>query len=139
HYLRLAIWPHPLILDYAWPIANPLSSVAPWMIVMVALVSLTAFALIRRMWVGFWAAWFFVILAPTSSIMPVADVAFEHRMYLPLAAIVVMAVLGGHDLASALGRRLRLPGTAVGWGEAGAVAVVVAVLGFTTARRNDDY
>ena len=29
HYLRLALWPHPLVFDYAWPIADPLSSVVP--------------------------------------------------------------------------------------------------------------
>jgi len=139
HYLRLAIWPHPLILDYAWPIASPLSSVVPSVIVMVALVSLTVFALVRRMWVGFWGAWFFVILAPTSSIMPVADVAFEHRMYLPLAAIIVMAVIGGHNLANAPGGRLRISQTALAWMEAGVVVALVTVLGCTTALRNDDY
>ena len=31
---------------------------------------------------------FFLILAPTSSFLPIADPIFEHRMYLPLAAIL---------------------------------------------------
>ena len=46
-------------------------------------------ALVKRPAWGFLGAWFFVILAPTSSIMPIQDVAFEHRMYLSLAAMVV--------------------------------------------------
>ncbi|MEL6897136.1 MAG: hypothetical protein AAFP90_13605, partial [Planctomycetota bacterium] len=31
---------------------------------------------------------FFFILAPTSSLVPIADLAFEHRMYLPLTLVV---------------------------------------------------
>src|SRR6185369_12028376 len=42
---------------------------------------------------GFLGAWFFVTLAPTSSIVPIAtEVGAERRMYLPLAALVVMAI-----------------------------------------------
>ena len=53
---------------------------------------------------GFAGAWFFVILAPTSSVVPiVTEVAAEHRMYLPLAAVIVVAVLG----VDALLRRVR--------------------------------
>ncbi len=81
HYLRLALWPDLLIFDYAWPIAEPLSSVLPSAVVVSALLGGTVLALIRWPWVGFWGAWFFLILAPTSSIMPIADVAFEHRRY----------------------------------------------------------
>jgi hypothetical protein len=46
----------------------------------------------RAMW-GFLGAWFFLNLAPTSSVVPIADAAFEHRMYLPLAAIIVGVVM----------------------------------------------
>ncbi len=33
-------------------------------------------------------------LAPTSSIVPIVDLAFEHRMYLPLAAVVTLVCFG---------------------------------------------
>jgi tetratricopeptide (TPR) repeat protein len=33
--------------------------------------------------------WFFVTLSPTSSIMPINDVIFEHRLYLPLAGVAI--------------------------------------------------
>ena len=33
--------------------------------------------------IGFLGVWLFVILAPTSSFVPIKDAAFEHRMYLP--------------------------------------------------------
>ena len=139
HYLRLAAWPNPLVFDYAWPIAKPLSSVVPSAAVVLALLAGTVLALRQRGWVGFWGAWFFLVLAPTSSIMPIADVAFEHRMYLPLAAVVAVVVIGGHDLLERLGRRLRASGNLRGWVEAGLAVAAVAVLGNETVRRNEDY
>jgi Flp pilus assembly protein TadD len=43
---------------------------------------------------GFLGAWFFITLAPASSVMPIAtEVGAERRMYLPLLSIVVLAVL----------------------------------------------
>src|SRR5262249_45584014 len=51
----------------------------------------------------------FLILAPTSSVLPIADLAFEHRMYLPLAAVVVVAVVGGYLLLEALFARHGTP------------------------------
>jgi protein O-mannosyl-transferase len=109
HYLRLAIWPAPLVFDCAWPIAEPGSSVMPSAVIVLALGAATILALLKRAWVGFWGAWFFLILAPTSSIMPIADVAFEHRMYLSLAAVVVVAVVGAHDALGLLARRIGAP------------------------------
>ena len=55
----------------------------------------TLVALWRWPKVGFLGAWFFAILAPTSSIIPVATQTIaEHRMYLPLAAVVTGLVVG---------------------------------------------
>jgi len=99
----------------------------------------TAVALYRRWWTGFWGAWFFLVLAPTSSVLPIADVAFEHRMYLPLAAVVAVAVIGGCDVLRALSRRLAVPTRMVGWLGLGLVAAVSLGLGMATVRRNDDY
>jgi hypothetical protein len=52
-------------------------------------------AAIRR-WplAGFLGVWFFVTLAPTSSFVPIAtEVGAERRMYLPLLAVVALAVV----------------------------------------------
>jgi Tfp pilus assembly protein PilF len=125
HYLRLAFWPDPLCLDYGWPIARTATEVWPGLIVVCALLAATMWAWRRKPALGFLGAWFFIILAPTSSFIPIADPAFEHRMYLPLAAIVVLVVMG---LYSLVGRRTV------------AVAMVLAiVLGTLTWRRNLDY
>jgi tetratricopeptide (TPR) repeat protein len=54
----------------------------------------TVVAVIRRWPVGFLGAGFFLILAPSSSFLPLKDLAFEHRMYLPLAAVIAAVVIG---------------------------------------------
>src|SRR5207249_3602726 len=71
---------------------------------------------------------------PTSSIAPTADVAFEHRMYLPLAAVVAVAVIGGFELT----RRLFAPA----WQAASQgtlLLLAAAALGFATHQRNQLY
>jgi tetratricopeptide (TPR) repeat protein len=133
HYLRLSVWPDPLCFDYyGWPIARTWPSIVPPALVIVALLGSIIWAwrtnTSRRgeglLW-GFWGAWFFLILAPSSSVIPLDSPAYEHRMYLPLAAVVVLAVLGIHAVA-------RRRSVAV-------FSVLVIALSFLTWRRNQDY
>ena len=143
HYLQLAFWPSGLCLDYWWPKAPWPGGVLPYAAVVAALLGLTVYALIRRPAWGFLGLWFFLILAPTSSVVPVVDLAFEHRMYLPLAAVVVLAVI----LVFLAGRGLiiRFNIFAVNrrrWGTiAGVVATLAlaAAMGYRTRLRNMDY
>jgi Flp pilus assembly protein TadD len=94
-YLRLAVWPNALVLYYGLPRPLTALDVLPYALVVVALAALTVFALRRRPMLGFLGAWFFITLAPASSIVPIAtEVGAERRMYLPLLACVVLAVLG---------------------------------------------
>ena len=98
HYLRLAIVPVPLVFSYFdWAPARSLVSVAPQAALLAALLGFSVVALVRRRPLGFLGAWFFLILAPTSSVVPIpTEVAAEHRMYLPLAAVVTLAVLSAY-------------------------------------------
>ncbi len=98
HYLRLAFWPDPLVLDYGWPVARDFTKIAATGLAVLLLLAGTLVAIARRSPVGFAGAWFFGILAPTSSFVPVQPQCFEHRMYLPLAAIIVLVVVGGMRL-----------------------------------------
>ncbi|MBI5885435.1 MAG: hypothetical protein HZB85_02495 [Deltaproteobacteria bacterium] len=43
--------------------------------------------------ISFFIAWFFIILAPTSSIVPIIDVIFEHRVYLASLGFFVSLVI----------------------------------------------
>ena len=98
HYLRLSFIPTGLCLDYRWPIAHSLADVRFEFPVVAVLAAATVWGVIRRRPIAFPAACFFLILAPTSSVMPVADPVFEHRMYLPLAGVVALAVIGAYLL-----------------------------------------
>jgi tetratricopeptide (TPR) repeat protein len=106
HYLRLVFWPSGLSLDYGWPIASSAREIVPGAIVVGILLAATLWALVRKPTWGFLGAWFFLILAPTSSFMPIRDLAFEQRMYLPLAAVVALAVVAAHLLSERMAARL---------------------------------
>jgi tetratricopeptide (TPR) repeat protein len=95
HYLRLAIWPRSLVVFYGWPVPLTLGDVAPYALFIVALLTVAVLAWFRRPALGFLGIWFFVVLAPSSSFVPIAtEVGAERRMYLPLVALVVLAVIG---------------------------------------------
>ena len=126
-HLRLSLWPHPLIFDYGAYAATPLSGLWPYVLILTALVAVTVAALRRSPAAGFAACWFFLILAPTSSIIPiVAQPMAENRLYLPLAGVVGFAVLG---------KAFRL----VGRRSLAVLAMVAAALGLASVQRNLEY
>jgi len=98
-YLWLTVWPRALVLDYGLPRPLTVSDVLlPGALVLAAGV-LTLAALRLRPRLGFLGVWFFVTLAPASSVVPVAtEVGAERRMYLPLMALAVLAVVAVHRL-----------------------------------------
>ena len=126
HYVGLTLWPQPLVFDYGTASVEGLGAV--WLPAVALLVALGAVmvALVRRPVWGFVGAWFFLILAPSSSVVPVASQTMaEHRMYLPLAAVVGLAVTG---LYAWIGRRAFLP-----------LAVLAVAAAGATFSRNRDY
>jgi hypothetical protein len=93
-YLRLTVWPRGLVLDYGLPRPLALGDVWPQAALVLALGLAVLAALARRPPLGFPGAWFFITLAPMTSIVPIAtEVGAERRMYLPLAGLVVLAVV----------------------------------------------
>ena len=125
-YLKLSVWPHPLVLDYGTAVAQSLGEVWWQGIVVLTLLGATLWSLARKPVLGFAGAWFFVILAPSSSFVPlVTQTIAEHRMYLPLAAIVALLVVG-------VQRRL---GALAPW----LAAVVALAFAAATVARNHDY
>ena len=142
HFLRLSVWPRPLCFDYlGWPVLGPWRSIVPPVVVIVALLGAIVWAWRTDSipWGpgpvgGFPGAWFFLILAPTSSLFPMDSPAYEHHMYLPLAAVVTVLVLGAFEIGKRMvsGREGAVLGCAAG-------AAVVALFGFLTIQRNQDY
>ena len=132
-YLRLAVWPRDLVINYGPPLPYALVDVFPYAVVVVALLLCTLVAFRRYPAAGFLGAWFFVTLAPSSSFVPIAtEVGAERRMYMPLMAVMVGIVIGLHS-ASSVRKRLS-PGLA------GAVLAAGAVfLGSLTVARNIEH
>jgi tetratricopeptide (TPR) repeat protein len=133
HYLRLAFWPSPLVLDYGYPVAREAAEIIPYAIAVFVLLAATAAALALRPKWGFLGVCFFAILAPTSSVIPLAgQTEAEHRMYLPLAAVVVLVVLATYLAVGRLGLRSRRAASAL-------ISAVAALMGWGTYQRNKVY
>jgi tetratricopeptide (TPR) repeat protein len=150
HYLRLAFWPSGLTLDYGTGRIGDPARIVPCAIVVLLLVAATAAMLVRRpkppapqgraggaAW-GFLGTWFFANLAPTSSILPlIGQVAAEHRMYVPLAAVAAGAVLGAY---AAMKSKLSGARQTRALAAAGVLVLAAsAALGWGTRQRNDLY
>jgi len=138
HYLSLAFWPARLVISYHdWPIADGVLAVLPQAAMLTAALFGSTTGMIRRRWWGFLGVSFFLILAPSSSVVPiVTELAAERRMYLPLIALVLVAGAGLLRAAGVvawvgIGARVRA---------LSAVAVaLILTLGATTWARNRDY
>jgi tetratricopeptide (TPR) repeat protein len=104
-YLGLAAWPFPLVLDHGGTLAyGGAVEAAACAALALGLGAATVFAVARAPRAGLVGAWFFVTLAPSSSVVPLLDTMFAHRMYLALAAPLLLLALG---TAHALGPRAR--------------------------------
>jgi tetratricopeptide (TPR) repeat protein len=126
HYLRMIFWPSPLILDYGGSVLEENGlRIALSGLVVLALLAGTVAALKWRPVLGFLGCWFFGILAPTSSFVPIVDTIFEHRIYLALAAVLVLLVVG---VQRWLGR-----------GGFWILAALAVAFGFLATIRNRDY
>jgi len=93
-YVGLALWPHPLVFDYGSEIlATRIAAELPYVVVIFGAVTGAALAWHRSKTFGFLLVVFFVLLAPTSSVVPIAlQPMAESRMYLPLATIMTFLV-----------------------------------------------
>ena len=127
-YLRLTFWPSSLVIDYGVPQPLTLADVMPYAALLVLLLLSTMVALKYRPKLGFLGAWFFITLAPASSVLPIATwVGAERRMYLPLAAVVVLFVAMSATVRGATTIRVVV------------VVLLSAALAMGTVRRNRDY
>jgi tetratricopeptide (TPR) repeat protein len=144
-YLRLSVWPSGLVLDYGLPLPLTIADVWPSGLLLLALVVATGVALARAPRLGFWGAWFFITLAPASSVLPIpTEAGAERRMYLPLIAVIMVVVPAAWWLlrwGPAAERRLGVQ-SREGITDRlflGVAAVVLFSLGVATLQRNSEY
>jgi tetratricopeptide (TPR) repeat protein len=126
-YLKLAVWPRPLVFDYGSELLGAPEWRCIWCVLTVSAAALAVIILwIRKPALAFPAACFFLLLAPSSSVVPVVlQPMAESRMYLPLAGLAALAVAAAYRL-----------------GRNGAFVLLGAAaiaLGASTVERNRDY
>jgi tetratricopeptide (TPR) repeat protein len=124
-YLWLSVWPHPLVFEFGPVRVDRWGNVILSALVVVPLAAAVLLALRRWPAWGFAGTWFFLILAPTSVMPGKFQMVVEHRMYLPLAAVMTLVAIGIH---AAVRRRSWIVFAALALG-----------LGALAARRNEDY
>jgi tetratricopeptide (TPR) repeat protein len=135
HYLRLVLWPHGLVLDYGWPPATGVEGIVVPALVLLGGMAAALVAFREKPKLQFLVLAFVLILWPSSSVVPIRDLAFEHRMYLPLAPLMALLVVGA---AAAIGRA-GLPAAQARWVAIGATTLAATALGALTVARNADY
>jgi Flp pilus assembly protein TadD len=126
-YLSLLIWPYPLVFDRGSSLIPFGPATAIGILLLAVLTSVIAVTWRTRPLVATALAWFLLLLAPSSSVVPIAtQIVAEHRAYL--------ALLGPITLLMALGLRLLGSKRVVLVGAAGALS-----LSTLTLARNRDY
>jgi tetratricopeptide (TPR) repeat protein len=166
HYFKLVFVPWGQNLDYAWlrvvdignesPKDHPTYLLDTLKLTSLSLAAVTALggatliAIVQRPALGFLAASVFIGLAPTSSFAVIIDLCFEHRMYVPLMAMVPLVVVLAYEAIGLAGRWINSLYDR-GQGEPGSgdetasclrislAWLTVAVLIALTLRRNRDY
>ncbi len=111
-YLKLALWPWPLVIHYVDPYLKTVAEAWPWLLATGALVLGTLVLHSRRRAAGYVAVWIFAVLSPTLLIPLVGEAIAERRMYVPLAAIVPLLTVGGYVLLQKVWRSIARQ---VGW------------------------
>ncbi|OAM89088.1 tetratricopeptide repeat protein [Termitidicoccus mucosus] len=100
-YLYLSFIPHPLVFDYGLFVYTKATEV--WWQMLLVLVFVAACFLLywKRPRAGWLGLFYLAVLAPTTTVIPVAtQVVAEHRMYLSLTAVVAAVVLAGYHFLS---------------------------------------
>jgi len=139
-YFRLCFWPNPLTFDYGLVWGGPPFAMARDAILIGGLLAASIVLFVRNSPFGFLGAWFFLILAPSSSVVPVAtELIAEHRIYLSLAAVIAASACGAHAAWMALGPRSGLGGRATSGAGFLVVLLAAAGLGTATFHRNEVY
>jgi protein O-mannosyl-transferase len=137
-YLRLYFLPTRLTFDYGWPFVEhfwQLNVIGP-LLLLLGIAALGIAGIRRYRIATFCIAWFFVTLAPSSSILPLRDAAFEHRMYLPVLGLSWLIVVGVYDLVGWLATTRGIALGTLQQVATFAAALWIALLGMFTVSRN---
>uniref|UniRef100_Q027T4 TPR repeat-containing protein n=1 Tax=Solibacter usitatus (strain Ellin6076) TaxID=234267 RepID=Q027T4_SOLUE len=113
-YLRLAFFPVGQSVDHDFPVSHAVTEYGAIFYLVLLAALITAAILVRHRYplATFGFLMFLILLAPTSSVIPIADPLVERRMYVPIVGLILVACQAVKGLR---------------WSN-GAVAVLLAIL-----------
>lgn len=93
-YLQLFIYPYNLNFDYDWRVINSFWSIAVILplILHLCIFAATYYIFKKNRLAAFGIIWIYVTLAVESTIIPIEDIIFEHRMYLPMFGFSIFLI-----------------------------------------------
>lgn len=101
-FLKLTFWPWPLVIHYEIPYLETMSAAWPWVLAVLAYCLATLILVWRRTAAGFVGAWFVAVLSPTLLIPLPGETMAERRMYVPLASMLPLLIVGCYALLQRL-------------------------------------
>ena len=105
-YLRLLVFPINQNLDYDFPLSRsffePQTFFSCLAVFSILWIALRRFH--KQKIVAFGIFWFFIVLIPESSIFPIPDVIFEHRLYMAVVGLSVITGVGLFTLLQSVRR-----------------------------------
>jgi len=126
YYLKLFIFPFNLSVDSGMSFTSVNEDPFIFMAALIIFGLVAAAIKSRNAWMLVGTAWFFVTLAPTSSFLPLNDLAVEHRTYLPMTLGLCMVVGGMITQLNSVKRF-------------GFIVFMVIALSLTTITRNNSW
>jgi len=132
-YFARIVWPQGLVFDYGDFLSSGLAESGGWLLLSAAVFAGVAYGYAKFPVAFLGPLLFFVLLGPTSSVIPVkTQTIAEHRAYLASAALIVPAVAAAWLVAR---ERLALSPRFCGL----AAAAAALALGISTAARNREF
>ncbi len=125
-YMQLMIFPYSLNLDYDWSLAVTLGiKEITGLIIIAGLIFISIKRYRKFRIISFAILWIFISLSIESTIIPIRDVIFEHRLYLPLMGFAII-------LAFSLFKLIKSKGILLG-----VFSIILLLFSFKTYSRNN--
>ena len=127
-YIQLLCFPINLNLDYDYAISNSLMEPRTFLSLgfLLALVGLSLYLFKKQKLISFGIMWFFITISIESSFIPLADLIFEHRTYLPSVGFFMILTIGIYQLIWQKNKKIAL----------GLIFLIIGTNSFATYQRN---
>ena len=127
-YIQLLCFPINLNFDYDYAISNSLIEPRTFLSLgfLLALVGLSIYLFKKQKLISFGIMWFFITISIESSFIPLADLIFEHRTYLPSVGFFMILTVGIYQLMWQKNKKIAL----------GFIFLIIGINSFATYQRN---